>query len=62
MAARKTLTPQKRDVPVDSRGNVRVYADVPKSVAQEFTILAVRRDMSKRDLLAKLIMDAVAGK
>lgn len=47
---------------VDSRGSVRIYADVPKHIAQEFAVLAVRRDKAKRTLLAELIMAAVAGK
>lgn len=46
----------------DARGNVRIYTDVPSHVAKEFAILAVRRDMTKRALMARLIMDAVSGK
>lgn len=46
---------------VDSRGNVRVYTDVPRAIAKEFAILAIRRGKSKRALMADLIMRAVAG-
>ncbi len=60
----KTSQPARRTTgpPVDSRGNVRIYTDVPKNIAQEFSILAVRRETSKRALMAELIMDAVTGK
>ena len=46
---------------VDSRGNVRVYTDVPRAIAKEFAILAIRRGKSKRALMADLIMRAVTG-
>lgn len=46
----------------DSRGMVRVYVDLPKNVAQELAVLAVRRDVPKKTLVAELIMSAVAGK
>lgn len=46
---------------VDTRGNVRVYTDVPVKVAQDFAILAIRRGKSKRALMAELIMSAVIG-
>jgi len=48
--------------PADSKGNTRIFTDVPVHVAQEFAILAIRRGLSKRALMAKLIMDAVTGK
>lgn len=46
----------------DARGMTRVITDVPRKVGEEFAILAIRRGMSKRALMAKLIMDAVTGK
>lgn len=46
----------------DSRGNVRIVVDLPKNVAQEFAVLAIRRGETKRALMARLIMNAVAGK
>lgn len=46
----------------DARGMVRIITDVPRKVGEEFAILAIRRGVSKRSLMAKLIMDAVAGK
>lgn len=48
--------------PQDSRGNMRLYTDIPVNVAQEFAVLAIRRGLSKRDLMAELIMNAVAGR
>lgn len=65
MATRKTpQDPRQRTTgpPIDARGNVRIYTDVPKAIAQEFAILAVRRDTTKRALMAKLIMDEVTGR
>lgn len=47
---------------VDTRGNVRIYTDVPPKVAEDFAILAIRRKKSKRALMAELIMGAVVGK
>lgn len=48
--------------PTDSRGNMRIYTDVPAHVGKEFKVLAIRRGISIRALMAKLIMDAVAGR
>lgn len=65
MATRKPIAePRNRNngPPVDARGNVRIYTDVPKAIAQEFAILAVRRETTKRALMAKLIMDEVTGR
>jgi hypothetical protein len=54
--------PKDPRLPTDSRGNKRVYTDVPAHIAQEFAILAIRRKVSKRALMAQLIMDAVTGR
>lgn len=61
MATHKRPTPR-ADPGQDSRGNVRLYADIPEQVAKEFKILAIRRGVTYRALMARLIMDAVAGK
>lgn len=47
--------------PTDSRGNVRIYADIPAPVARAFSILAARKEMAKKDLLAEIVSDACAG-
>lgn len=46
----------------DSRGNKRIYADVPAHIASELKILAIRRRITMQALMAELIMNAVAGK
>lgn len=46
----------------DSRGNMRIYTDVPAHIGKEFKVLAIRRNTSIRALMAQLIMDAVNGK
>lgn len=53
---------QERRGEEDSRGNVRIYTDIPRSVATEFSVMAIRRNMTKRALMARLITDAVGGK
>lgn len=45
--------------PIDSRGNTRVYADIPANIAQELKILAIRTNKTTKELLADLIMKAV---
>lgn len=63
---KQTARPSPREVEsvavTDARGMTRVITDVPRKVGEEFAILAIRRGMSKRALMAKLIMDAVTGK
>lgn len=66
---RKVAVPRARvsnmiigEEPKDTRGNVRIYTDVPEHVAKEFKILAIRRGVSIRALMSQLIMQAVAGK
>lgn len=44
---------------VDAKGNVRIYADIPKAVSTELAVLALRRNMAKKDLLAEIIAAAV---
>lgn len=46
----------------DSAGNVRIYTDVPANIGKEFKVLAIRRGISYRALMAELIMSAVSGK
>lgn len=60
--ARPAAKPAESDAVTDARGMTRVITDVPRRVGEEFAILAIRRGMSKRALMAKLIMDAVTGK
>lgn len=66
-AAPKKTARKPREAPdtvrevIDARGNVRVYTDIPPRVAKEFAILAIRRGVSKRALMADLIMRAVTG-
>lgn len=36
----------------DSRGNVRIYADVPEEVSTELGVLALRQRKAKKDVIA----------
>lgn len=64
MATKQAEHPtNRRGDSVDSRGNVRIVADIPKGLADEFAILAIRRGFkNKRELVIRLITDAVSGK
>jgi hypothetical protein len=56
----KPKAPAPAPAPVDSRGNVRVYIDLPPDVARKFNVLAAMRGVAKRVLLAEIVRDAVA--
>ncbi len=43
----------------DSRGNVRVYIDLPSALVRKFNVLAAMRGLSKRGLLAQIVEQAV---
>lgn len=47
---------------VDSRGKVRIYADISKKDADELAILAIRTGVPKKEMLARIIRQAVAAK
>lgn len=65
MATRKAATHKPAEKPaakvVDSRGKTRVYADVPRSVAKAFKILALQREVDAKDLLAEIMAKACEG-
>lgn len=44
---------------VDSAGKVRIYADIPENVATELGVLALRRRVAKKDLIADILAAAV---
>jgi hypothetical protein len=44
---------------VDSRGNVRIYADIPETVSTELAVLALRRRIPKKDLITEILAAAV---
>lgn len=46
--------------PPDSKGNIRVYIDLPGDVARKFNVLAAMRGVPKRLLLAEIVRTAVA--
>ena len=46
-------------VPADSKGNRRIYADLPASLITKFNILAATRGVTKRSLITTLLADAI---
>jgi predicted DNA-binding protein len=46
--------------PVDVRGQVRVYIDLPRELAHKLNVLAALRGKAKRALLAEIVSAAVA--
>jgi len=43
----------------DSRGLTRVYIDLPRHLSVELGVMAARRQISKRALLAELVEQAI---
>jgi hypothetical protein len=48
--------------PIDSRGLVRVYIDLPRHLSHELGVMAIRRDLSKRAMLAIMVEHAITGR
>lgn len=60
--APKPTKPEKQTkASADVRGMTRVYIDLPIHLSQEFEIMAIRRRVSKRVLLAMLVERAVTN-
>lgn len=56
---RNRATPPTPDPPKDSKGRVRIYADVDSELAKEFSILAIRLGMKKYALLTQCMQTLV---
>ncbi len=44
---------------VDSKGNRRIYADIPDALVKKFNVLAAMRGVTKRSLITALLTDAI---
>lgn len=44
---------------VDSKGNQRIYVDLPRALVQRYNILAAMRGVNKRTLITSLLTDAI---
>lgn len=47
-------------VSVDSKGNQRVYVDLPRALVVKFNVLAAMRGVTKRSYMTALFSDAIA--
>lgn len=45
----------------DSKGNVRVYIDLPPELVRRFNVLAAMRSVAKRVLLAQIVEEALTA-
>jgi hypothetical protein len=46
-------------VSVDSKGNQRVYVDLPRALVVKFNVLAAMRGVTKRAYMTALFSDAI---
>jgi hypothetical protein len=53
-----TLAPR-RSAPVDTRGKIRVYADIDSQAAIDLGVLALRNRTTRKSMLESLISQAV---
>lgn len=44
---------------VDSKGNQRVYVDLPRALVVKFNVLAAMQGVTKRALMTTLLVDAI---
>lgn len=51
--------PARASAPTDSKGNKRVYIDLPANSARRFNVLAAMRGVPKRELLAQIVEEAL---
>lgn len=47
--------------PIDSKGLVRIYVDIPAEMARRFNILAATRGVPKRALMTDIVGAALAA-
>lgn len=43
----------------DSKGNQRVYVDLPRALVTRLNVMAAQRNMQKRVLITSLLMNAI---
>lgn len=44
---------------VDSKGNQRVYVDLPKSLVTKFNVMAAMKGVTKRSYMSALLAEAI---
>lgn len=60
MAIKKQTPPAPAPAPAaDSKGNRRVYVDLPAPLITRMNVLAAMRSVTKRALIASLLTDAI---
>lgn len=59
MATKKQTSPAAPAPMVDSKGNRRIYVDLPASLITRMNVLAAMRGLQKRVLIATLLTDAI---
>lgn len=60
MATKKTTPATMPASMVDSKGNRRIYVDLPASLIVRFNVLAAMKGVTKRALLTTLLSDAIS--
>lgn len=63
MASVKKSTPAQTPTPivatVDSKGNQRVYVDLPKALVTKFNVMAAMKGVTKRSYMSALLAEAI---
>lgn len=59
MVTKKQASPAAPAPAVDSKGNRRIYVDLPAPLITRMNVLAAMRGMQKRVLIATLLTDAI---
>ena len=63
MASKKSTAPAPALQPVaatvDSKGNQRVYVDLPKALVTKFNVMAAMKGVTKRSYMSSLLQDAI---
>jgi metal-responsive CopG/Arc/MetJ family transcriptional regulator len=60
MASKKsTPAPTPIVATVDSKGNQRVYVDLPKSLVTKFNVMAAMKGVTKRSYMSSLLAEAI---
>lgn len=52
-------TPQPIVATVDSKGNQRVYVDLPKALVMKFNVMAAMKGVTKRSYMSALLAEAI---
>lgn len=58
-APASTATLQQVAATVDSKGNQRVYVDLPKALVTKFNVMAAMKGVTKRSYMSALLAEAI---